>query len=343
MLRGGGSKPALSAPRQGVELLELGGLRGLLEYQPAEYTFTALAGTPLAEVEAELRANGQFLPFDPPLAESGATLGGTVAAGMSGPGRYRFGGVRDFLMGITFIDGGGRLVRSGGRVVKNAAGFDLSKLMVGSLGRYGVLVELSFKVFPRPAATLTWQADFDDLSRALEVLIRLSGVALDLAALDLDVRQQGVRLLARLAGPPESFPPRLERYRKLIGTGEPLEGEADQELWRGINHFRGLRPSEDGAGSFLVKIPLTPRHVLRLDEILAAVGAPRRYSAAANLAWVSWPDSIETLEKALVEMDLSGLVVMGDVERVRLGVRRDEAFAGRVKQALDPQARWVEV
>ncbi|NJN81466.1 MAG: FAD-binding protein, partial [Caldilineaceae bacterium] len=148
---GGGSKPALSTPRDRAAL-EMRSLTGILEYDPGEYTITALAGTGLSEVQATLAANGQYLPFDPPLADRGATLGGTVAAGLSGPGRVRYGGVRDFLIGVRFVDGRGRLVRGGGKVVKNAAGFDLPKLFVGSLGTLGLLVETTFKVFPQPRA-----------------------------------------------------------------------------------------------------------------------------------------------------------------------------------------------
>ena len=111
----------------------------------------AAPATPVAEIERRLAAHGQYLPFEPPLAGCGATLGGTVASGLNGPGRYRYGGVRDFLLGGTFVDGEGRLVRGGGKVVKNAAGFYLHHLLLGSLGRLGIFVELTFKVFPRRA------------------------------------------------------------------------------------------------------------------------------------------------------------------------------------------------
>src|SRR5436190_11409249 len=114
-------------------------LSGMMEYDPAEFTFTALAGTPLAVVQKELAGNGQYLPFDPPLAAQGATLGGTVAAGLSGPGRLRYGGVRDFIVGVQWVDGSGTVIRGGGKVVKNAAGFDFPKLFTGSLGRLGIL------------------------------------------------------------------------------------------------------------------------------------------------------------------------------------------------------------
>src|SRR5687768_10335661 len=165
--RGAGTKPSLSTPPAGAASLELGGLRGVREYEPGEFVFTALAGTPLAEVEALLAQHGQYLPFDPLLIERGATLGGTVAAGLSGSGRYRYGGVRDFILGVRYVDGSGELVRGGGKVVKNAAGFDLPKLFVGSLGQLGALVELSFKVFPRPEATLTVRHALPTLADAL--------------------------------------------------------------------------------------------------------------------------------------------------------------------------------
>ncbi|MEP7358215.1 MAG: FAD-binding protein, partial [Anaerolineales bacterium] len=123
IVRGAGSKPALTPPAQAGGLtLDAAQLSGVLEYEPGEFTFTALAGTPVRLVRDLLKEHGQYLPFDPPLAEQGATLGGTVAAGLSGPGRYRFGGVRDFILGVRFIDGTGELIRGGGKVVKNAAG-----------------------------------------------------------------------------------------------------------------------------------------------------------------------------------------------------------------------------
>ena len=152
----GGTKPGVSTPRgHDVQQLDLSGLSGVLEYDPAELTITALAGTPVREVDSALEEHGQHLPFDPPLMAAGATLGGVVATGASGAGAWRHGGVRDFIIGVRFVDGTGRLVAGGGKVVKNAAGFDLPKLMVGSAGRLGVIVQLSFKVFPRPIATTT--------------------------------------------------------------------------------------------------------------------------------------------------------------------------------------------
>ncbi|MEM7385473.1 MAG: FAD-binding protein, partial [Verrucomicrobiota bacterium] len=150
---GAGSKPALADFGSGCRV-STSCLSGVLDYDPAEYTFTARAGTPVAEIQAMVEEKGQYLPFDPLFAGS-ATLGGTLAAGANGPGSFRFGGLRDFILGIRFVDGRGDLITGGGTVVKNAAGFDLPKFFAGSLGRFGILTELTFKVFPSPGETLT--------------------------------------------------------------------------------------------------------------------------------------------------------------------------------------------
>src|SRR5574341_553876 len=176
--RGGGSKTALQPCSKGVTLVDMTGLQGLIEYQPEEFTFTAWAGSRVADIQAALSEHGHYLPFDPVLVEHGATLGGTVASGLSGAGRYRYGGLRDFLLGVKFLDGMGNLVRSGGRMVKNAAGFDLSKFMVGSLGQYGILVELTFKVFPGPATYATLQVAFPSLVEAMQAITRLGTASL---------------------------------------------------------------------------------------------------------------------------------------------------------------------
>ena len=131
---GARTKPRLSQVPDEVTLLSTRALRGIVEYEPEEFTFTALAGTSVREIGQALAEKGQYLPFDPMLVEAGATLGGTVAAGLSGPGRFRYGGVRDFILGVRFVDGQGRLLRMGGKVVKNCAGFDLPKFFVAASG-----------------------------------------------------------------------------------------------------------------------------------------------------------------------------------------------------------------
>lgn len=338
---GGKSKTALSASREGALQLDLTGLAGLLEYQPAEFTFTALAGTRLAEVEQALAQHGQYLPFDPPFGGRGATLGGTVAAGLSGAGRYRSGGVRDFILGVRYVDAQGQVVRGGGKVVKNAAGFDLPKLMVGSLGRFGVLVELSFKVFPRPAATATVRVNFSGLSPALETLVKLTRAPLDLQALELLPEAApgnltpATALLARIGGKPDSFPVRLERLQSLLGGGEALNGPDEAALWQAAGEFAWLPE-----GWRLVKVPLTPARLVEFDARLAQAGALRRYSSGAALAWVGWHKELSELEALLNACELSGLVVLGPAEKARLGLQPGAAFERRVKQALDPAGKF---
>ena len=213
--RGGGTKPPLSTPPPGFTSVDLSHLIGILEYEPAEFTFTALAGTRLDTVSRLLSQHGQCLPFDPPLAGRGATLGGTVASGLSGPGRYQFGGVRDFILGLRYIDGEGQLIKAGSRVVKNTAGYDLSKLMVGSLGQFGVLVELTFKVLPQPEGSVTALQHFSQLDEALETIYRLARSPLDPNAVDLEVEEtaqpgEGYRLIVRLTGLESSLPARQD-------------------------------------------------------------------------------------------------------------------------------------
>jgi glycolate oxidase FAD binding subunit len=332
--RGRGTKPALAAPPDGALLLELSALSGGLEYEPGEFTFSALAGTPVAEVQALLAEHGQYLPFDPLLAERGATLGGTLAAGLSGPGRYRFGGLRDFILGVRYLDGEGALVRGGGKVVKNAAGFDLPKLMVGSLGQFGVLYELTFKVFPRPAAYLSLCARLPGLAEALAALLRVYAAPLDVDALDLWPTPAGqAELWVRLGGSPEALPARAERVIALIGAGEILSGDADAQPWRALRELAWVP-----AGWGLVKVPLAPGRLLALDRALPP-DSLRRYSAGGNLAWIALPDAF-ALAPILTALSLSGLVVLGPPGRPRLGLHPGAPFEQRIKSALDPLAKF---
>lgn len=316
---GAGTKPALSS-REGVEVLELSRLRGIIEYEPGEFTFTARAGTPLREISAALAAHGQYLPFDPPLEDAGATLGGTIAAGLNGPGRLRYGGLRDFILGVTFLTGDGRLVKGGGKVVKNAAGFDFPKLMVGSCGRLGIILEATFKVFPAPEATLTAAQEAGSLPEALDLLGRLVRAPLDLDALELEPPG---RLTLRLAGDAGTLERRLERLNRELGCAF---GGADAGCWE---NWAGQRP---------VKVPLTPAHIPRLDARLERLGLERRYGVAGHVGWVtaeSGPD-VEALHRVLQEEGLSGMALCG--ERARLGAWNEppERLVARV---LDPQGR----
>ncbi len=338
LARGGGTKPALSDPPQGTSTLDVSGITGIEDYDPEELTFTACAGTRVREIEDALAENGQYLPFDPPFVNAGATLGGVVAAGSSGPLRYRSGGVRDFILGVRFLDGEGRIATAGGRVVKNAAGFDLSKLMVGSAGRLGVMLELSFKVFPQPQTWASLLLDCAALDDALEVIGRLATAPFDLEALDLEPPG---RLLLRLAGLDEAMPARLERLEGFLEqSGERLEGEDEGALWRDARDF-AWAPE----GAAVVKVALVPRRVPALEAQLEPVGVVRRYGAGANIAWLAWPGErpAAELDAVLRSLDLAGVFLTGSAPSPLVGAHRGGAFGQRVKAALDPHGRFPEI
>jgi glycolate oxidase FAD binding subunit len=334
-IRGGGSKSALQ-PGNGARSLDLGGLSGIIEYEPGEYTFTAYAGTPLATVAAALAEHAQYLPFDPPFVNRGATLGGTVAAGLSGSGRYRFGGVRDFLIGVRIVDGQGRHVRGGGKVVKN-----LPKLMVGSLGQFGILTEVSFKVFPRPAAYQTLQVAYPTLVAARAGLQQAMDSPFDLYALDLHVTQATdhvphYALWVRLGGLPAVLPARMAQLRQLLG-GDMVTDQDEAALWQDVREANWLP-----AQRTLVKVALTAAQIAPLEATLTAAGAQRHYAVGGNLAWIAWPGRLAALDQQLQQLQLAGLALIGESGESSsplIGHRTGQRFAQRIKAALDPEQR----
>lgn len=153
-LRGGGSKDWYGQSPQGA-LLDTRPYTGIVDYEPTELVITARCGTPLTEIDAALAANNQMLAFEPPHFGPGATLGGMVACGLSGPSRQAAGAVRDFVLGATLMDGAGEILNFGGQVMKNVAGYDVSRLLAGSLGGLGLILQASIKVLPLPFAGST--------------------------------------------------------------------------------------------------------------------------------------------------------------------------------------------
>jgi len=330
---GRSTKPALSAgATHSVE-----NLSGVLQYEPSEYTFTALAGTPLQQIAAMLAENGQYLPFDPPLVEAGATLAGTVAAGLSGPGRFRYGGVRDFLLGVRFVNGEGDVVFGGGKVVKNAAGFDLPKLMVGSLGRFGILAELTFKVFPRPQQYASARVDCGDLPSAFNLMTRLATAPAELACLDLVPPSQ---LWLRVGGLPEALDARIGRLQQVIGANASwLRDRDDADTWRDAREFAWVPDQHD-----LLKIPLTSGQLTQVEsevESLQEIPA-RRYSVGGNLFWLTWKRTTDRgpLLRLLQNIGRSALPLTGSWDAIPLASQRRVAFAERIVSVLDPQGKF---
>ena len=332
--QGAGTKAPLCRVDDGVRGLGLSGLNGIVEYEPSEYVISARAGTPLSVINQILRDNDQCLPFDPPLAKAGATLGGTVAAGLSGPGMVRYGGLRDFIIGVRFVSGEGKIVKGGGKVVKNAAGFDLPKFLAGSLGRFAVLLEITFKVFPRPEDRVTLDFTSDNLAEGLGKLFQVSLSKWEPEALELEADG---RLFIRLAGDRSSLSSRANEVLNVLGRGVVLDEDAASAYWGNIAEFSWASPD-----STFAKVPISPRMVTRLDNALESLPVERRYGMAGNVAWVAWSDDcvVAKIDAALRELDLPGLVVRGESTDVFIGFHRDFSIHSKVKDAFDPGGRF---
>jgi glycolate oxidase FAD binding subunit len=180
VIRAGGTKDFYGNDSRG-ERLDPRGYVGIVAHEPTELVITARCGTPLAELEAALDAAGQMLPFEPPHFGSTATVGGCVAAGLSGPRRASAGGVRDFVLGAKLLAGSGEVLAFGGTVMKNVAGYDVARLAAGSLGVLGVIVEVSLKVLPKPVAEATLRLELDEAA-ALKMMNQWAGQPLPVSA-----------------------------------------------------------------------------------------------------------------------------------------------------------------
>ncbi len=233
-ITGGGSKAFYGRHPEG-QSLRVSGHRGVVAYEPAELVVTARAGTPLEELESLLGERGQMLAFDPPHFSAAATLGGSIASGLSGPRRPYAGAVRDFVLGVKCLTGKGEVLSFGGQVMKNVAGYDISRLMAGALGTLGVLLEVSLKVLPRPALETTLSFDMP-VARALNMMNGWAGLPLPLSAA---CHNDGC-LFVRLSG---SEPGVADAVAKLGGDAYP-EGD---RLWYDLRehrlaYFHGSQP-----------------------------------------------------------------------------------------------------
>lgn len=222
-IRGGGSKDFYGRPTAG-ELLDTRLYCGVLNYEPSELVVTVRAGTLLADLEAVLAERGQMLAFEPPHFVPGGTVGGCVAAGLAGPRRAAVGGVRDFVLGTRLIDGRGELLHFGGEVMKNVAGYDVSRALVGSLGTLGLIVEVSLKVLPRPVAEATLRFSMDEAA-ALYQLNVWAGQPLPVSA---SAWRDGV-LTLRLSGAAAAVDAAIPRL-----GGERLAPDVADVFWRGL-------------------------------------------------------------------------------------------------------------
>jgi len=245
-IAGGGTR-SLATEGGNARAVGLAGLAGVRLYEPGALTLVAAAGTPVAEIEALLAAEGQALAFEPmdhraALGTTGApTIGGAVATNASGPRRVLAGACRDHLLGVRFVDGRGQVLKSGGRVMKNVTGLDLGKLLCGARGTLGILTEVALKVLPAAKVSITLA--YSDRSEA-------AAVALFCAALRTPYEiagaawRDGVAYL-RIEGSAVQAEHRLTQLRARFGAAEMLEGGASAELWRDlrdVKHFAGTGP-----------------------------------------------------------------------------------------------------
>jgi glycolate oxidase FAD binding subunit len=238
-LRGGGTKDFYGQGLQG-EVLDTRAYAGIIAYEPTELVITVRCGTPLTDLEAALRAQGQHLAFEPPHFGTGATVGGMLASGLSGPRRACAGAVRDFVLGVRILDGRGDDLSFGGQVMKNVAGYDVSRPMAGSLGTLGLILEVSLKVPPLPFAEATLKLEMPQ-DKAIAILNHWGGQPLPISACawadgDLAVRLSGAAsavIAAReVIGGEAMDPDRALRFWLAIREQtDPFFG-TDKPLWR---------------------------------------------------------------------------------------------------------------
>lgn len=226
-IRGGGSKDFYGQTFSGA-LLDTRALHGVTSYEPSELVVTALAGTPLAELEQLLATQSQHLPFEPPHFSVDATVGGMVAAGLSGPARAANGAVRDYVLGVQMLGGQGQVLRFGGQVMKNVAGYDVSRLMAGSMGTLGLITEVSLKVLPCPVAEATVQLETEQ-DTALRMLNRWAGQPLPINASCWQRRDGRGLLWIRLRGAEAA----VRAARHAMG-GETIEPTQAQVFWQSL-------------------------------------------------------------------------------------------------------------
>ena len=244
-IRGSGSKDFYGGAIHG-DPLDMSGLSGICSYEPTEMVITARAGTPLREVEAALAEKGQCLAFEPPRYGNGGTMGGMVAAGLAGPARAAVGGLRDFVLGVTLLDGRGELLQFGGQVMKNVAGYDVSRVLAGSLGVLGVIAEVSLKVPPLAAARQTLEFTLDQKT-AIEQVQQWTTQAVPARA---SAWQRG-RLHLRLEGAQAAVESNAQRLAASHG-GSVLEAAAAEVFWTKLrdqkNAYFGAPPHRPRAG-----------------------------------------------------------------------------------------------
>ncbi|MCA0000358.1 MULTISPECIES: glycolate oxidase subunit GlcE [unclassified Mesorhizobium] len=363
---GHGSKRGIGRPLQTEHTLDLSRLAGVTLYEPAELVLSAKAGAPLAEIETLLAQNGQQLAFEPmdygPLlgGEPGkGTLGGALAANLSGPRRLKAGAARDHILGINVVSGRGEAFKSGGRVVKNVTGYDLSKLMANSWGTLAVFTDVTFKVLPsaETEVTLAVRGLLDDAAAAAMALALGSSAEVSSAAhlperiaarVAAGVLGNDAATLLRVEGFGPSVVYRIAALKTLLGNAGPLEeisSEASAALWRDV---RDCRPFADNSDKPVWRVSMAPAQAHQMVFTLrmqAAVSA--FYDWQGGLVWLRMEegDPEATLLRGLLRKHGGGhatLVRAAPSHRAALPVFEPQApslaaLSQRLKHEFDPK------
>lgn len=276
-IEAGNTKSFYGNPVDGAEPLDVTGFSGIVSYEPTELVVTARCGTPLAELEAALAEKGQCLPFEPPHFAggeiAGGTVGGMVAAGLSGPSRAAVGAVRDYMLGATLLNGKAEVLAFGGQVMKNVAGYDVSRVLAGSLGTLGVILDVSLKVLPVAPATATLRFEMDEAT-AIQRLNEWGGRPLPINA---SAWWDGT-LVLRLRGAAAA----VDAAVRSLG-GEPIPEPQAGDFWRGLrNHsdefFVKARAAVDAGGSlWRLSLPSTAGPLQLSGEQLIEWGGAQRW------------------------------------------------------------------
>jgi len=287
-IRGGGSKDFYGQALTGA-LLDTSALRGITSYEPSELVVTVLAGTALAELEQLLAGQSQYLPFEPPHFGATATVGGMVASGLSGPARAASGAMRDYVLGVQMLSGQGQLLRFGGQVMKNVAGYDVSRLMAGSMGTLGLITEVSLKVLPRPVAEATILMETDQA----DALRRLNGWAARPLPLNASAWQRvdGRGLLqVRLRGAEAA----VRAACKAMG-GERVDDVQAQAFWQSLReHSAGFFERANDTCLCRLSVPDT-------TDVLSLAGDDTLLEWGGAVRWVHAPAAQAPQLRAVVQ------------------------------------------
>jgi glycolate oxidase FAD binding subunit len=299
-ITGRSSKAALGRPIKTARHLELSRLAGVTLYEPEELILSALAGTPIEDIEAMLATNAQELPFEPmsfaALYGTGpGTLGGCLMTNVSGPRRIKAGAARDFVLGIKAVSGRGEAFKAGGRVVKNVTGYDLSRGLAGSFGTLAVATEITVKVLPRAETSVTLMLENLDPSRAVEALCAAMGAPVDVSGAahlpPAAAKSQGFATAItalRIEGFAPSVAGRLQRLQAMLKPFAPagrLDTPASQILWRGI---RDVAPLAAPPGKIIWKISVAPTAGPKLAAVVGnAYHAEALFDWSGGLVWLA--------------------------------------------------------